>query len=174
MNKLDGYLKQFNIQFSGLKVGQHDYKFELGNLFFEHFNIEDVTDGQVNVDFTLFKRETMLELRFEFKGTVQSTCDRCLEPLEMEVEGENEILVKFGEERNYEDDELIIIPHEEYRIDVAPFIYEIITVLLPLRKVHKEDQCNEEVLKRLQKQDDEGLKDENEIPSVWDKLKKLK
>lgn len=174
MNKMDAYLKQFVIQFSGLKLGRHDYEFELGNLFFEHFNIEDVTNGQVQAKFSLLKRENGLELDFEFNGVLNSICDRCLESLEFPIAGVNSIHVKFGDKHDEENDELFVLAPEEYQIDIAPLLYEFISLQVPLRKVHEEDECNPEVIARLQISNTEVDKENNDTPSVWDKLKELK
>lgn len=174
MNKTDGYLKQFVIQFSGLKLGQHEYEFELGDLFFERFKIEDVTNGKIHVDFSLLKRVNGLELEFEFSGTLNGACDRCLESLEFPVSGENSIQVKFGDKHDEENDELFVIAPEEYQIDIAPLLYEFISLQVPLRKVHEEDDCDPEVMARLNVSSTEADDDTNDTPSVWDKLKKLK
>ena len=175
MKKVDGYLKQFDIQFSGLKLGSHEYEFELGKMFFERFKIEDVNDGKVHVNFTLLKRVNGLELDFEFNGTLNGACDRCLESLDFPIVGENSIQVKFGDKHDEENDELFVIAPEEYKIDVAPLLYEFISLQVPLRKVHEEDECNPEVIARLHNSSTEDVKEQdNDTPSVWDKLKNLK
>ena len=177
MNTIDGFLKQFIIQFSGLKVGRHDYQFEVGNLFFEHFNIEDVNSGLVHVDFSLLKRENGLELDFKFNGTLSSSCDRCLDDLIIPIAGENSMQVKFGDVHNEENDELMVLAPEEYQIDITPLLYEFISLSVPLRKVHEEKDCNPAVIARLQNSNIEEDQEENneiETPSMWDKLKNLK
>lgn len=171
MNKVEEYLKQFVIQFSGLKIGRHEYAFEIGPLFFEHFTIEDVNTGEIHVDFSLTKRENMLELEFEFDGFLSSECDRCLDPLNIPIVSENDLRVKFGDEHNEENDELLILAHEEYKIDIAPLLYEFISLQVPLRKVHEENECNQEVISRLHI--DQEVEEDNDSPSVWDKLKNL-
>ena len=172
MNKVEDYLKQFVIQFSGLKIGHHEYVFEIGPLFFERFKIEDVNTGEIHVDFSLIKRENMLELEFEFDGFLSSTCDRCLDPLNIPISFENDLRVKFGDEHNEENDELLVLAHEEYKIDIAPLLYEFLSLHVPLRKVHNESDCNEDVISRLHI--DTEVEKDDESPSVWDKLKNLK
>ena len=175
MKKVDGYLKQFVIQFSGLKIGLHEYEFELGELFFERFNIEDITTGNLHVDFSLQKKENSMLFNFSYAGTVSTFCDRCLESLEIPINGENEVHIKFADETNYENDELIVLGSDEYQIDIAPLLYEFITLEIPLRKVHKEIDCNQEVINRLDITNSGVQKNEQEdTPSVWDQLKKLK
>jgi uncharacterized metal-binding protein YceD (DUF177 family) len=171
MNRIDEYLKQFDIQFSGLKIGHHVYSFEIGPLFFERFKIEDIDGGNISVVFTLEKRENMMDLGFQLSGVLQTFCDRCLEPLEIPIETQNELIVKFGQEHNEEDDELLILAPEEYKLDIAPIIYEFLSLQVPLRKVHPEDACNPEILAKLKHQNEEEKNEET--PSIWDKLKNL-
>ena len=83
--------------------------------------------------------------------------------------------VKFGDKHDEENDELFVIAPEEYKIDVAPLLYEFISLQVPLRKVHEEDDCNPEVIARLHNSSTEDVKEQdNDTPSVWDKLKNLK
>lgn len=174
MKKVDEYLKQFDIQFSGLKLGLHEYEFELGEMFFERFKIEDVKDGKIHASFSLLKRDNGLELGFEFNGALISSCDRCLESLEIPISGSNEILVKFGDKHDEENDELFVLAPEEFKIDIAPLLYEFISLQVPLRKVHEEDKCDSEIIARLYNSSSEDEEEENDTPSVWDKLKNLK
>tara|TARA_R110002050_G_scaffold244268_1_gene380904 strand:+ start:62023 stop:62544 length:522 start_codon:yes stop_codon:yes gene_type:complete len=173
MTKLEEYLKQFVVQFSGLKLGVHKYEFEVVDLFFEQFNIEDVTGGQFHIDLSLEKRDNMMELIFKFNGSLSTSCDRCLDPLQIHLEGERELLVKFGETTSTENDELLVLGYEAYQLDVAPYIYEFIALNFPLRKVHNEDECNQEVINRLYP-DVEEQQEDNETSNMWDKLKELK
>jgi len=173
MNKLEGYLKQFVIQFSGLKLGLHKYEFEIVDLFFEQFNIEDVTGGEFHIDFSLEKRESMMELIFKFDGFFKTSCDRCLDPMNAAIEGERDLRIKFGDVTNTENDELLVLGYEAYQIDIAPYIYEFLALEFPLRKVHEENECNQDVLDRLNP-DIEEQQEDNETSNMWDKLKELK
>lgn len=173
MNKIDGYLKQFVVQFSGLKNGLHTYEFEIGDLFFERFKIEDVTGGEIHLNFSLTKKDTSMVLEFDFSGILHGVCDRCLDPLDFIVANDYELQVKFGEETNTENDELLILGYDAYKIDIAPMVYEFISLSVPLRKVHDEENCNPEVMKQLNNGSFEEYT-ENETPSIWENLKKLK
>lgn len=173
MTKLEDYLKQFVIQFSGLKLGLHEYEFEIVDMFFERFHIEDVLGGNIHVNFSLTKRENMMEFIFKFNGKLKSSCDRCLDNLDIPIQMEKELMVKFSDATDETNDELLVVGYDEYQIDIAPYLYEFIALGVPLRKVHPENECNPEVIERLHPEIDESV-EENEISSVWDKLKKLK
>ena len=173
MTKLERYLKQFAVQFSGLKLGIHEFEFEIVDLFFEQFLIEDVEGGDIHVKFTLEKRENMMELSFQMAGTLKTTCDRCLDPMELDIKTENQIMVKFSEATSEANDELIVLGPEAYQIDIAPLLYEFLAVQFPLRKVHDEEDCNQDVIDMLQIEVEETEEDQD-TPNMWDELKKLK
>ena len=58
-------LKAFDIQFVGLKLGKHNYKFEIDYKFFEYFKYDDFNNVNVIVDINLVKKSTFLELNFQ-------------------------------------------------------------------------------------------------------------
>ncbi len=173
MTKLDGYLKQFVVQFSGLKVGFHEFEFEIVDLFFEQYVIEDVDGGNIHVNFTLEKRENMMELSFQMAGTFKTKCDRCLDPMVLDIETNDQLMIKFGDVTSSENEELLVLGPEAYKIDIAPIVYEFITLQFPLRKVHDEDDCDPEVIDQLQ-QTFETPEEDNDTANMWDELKKLK
>lgn len=173
MTKLEGYLKQFVLQFSGLKLGFHEYEFEIVDLFFEQYAIEDVDGGNIHVNFTLEKRENMMELSIKMAGTLKTICDRCLDPMVLATDTEDQVMIKFGSETNSDNEELLVLGPEAYQIDIAPFLYEFITVQFPLRKVHDEDDCDPAVIEKLQEALDTPEEDDD-TPNMWDELKKLK
>ena len=174
MKKTDAFLKEFDIQFSGLKIGVHQYPFKLDKKFFDHFEIDDVTDGNIDVDFELTKRESMLELHFDIHGTITTICDRCLDELVLPIFDDREVMVKFSEIDSEDNDELIVLKPEEYKINIASLIYEFIVVNIPLRKVHDEADCNQEVIAKLNNANQEEVDNDESGPSMWDQLKKLK
>ena len=97
----------------------------------------------------------MLLLDFTMEGTVTIQCDRCLEDLDLDIEGYNELIVKIGEENEELSETVVVISSKEYEIDVAQYIYEFITLMIPMRNVHDENEngqkCDPEVLKELEK-----------------------
>ncbi len=93
----------------------------------------------------------MLLLKFDFKGSITVPCDRCLDSVEIAVEGEEKLIVKFGNEEYDETEEIVVIPIHEHEINVAVYIYEFINLNLPKKRVHPEDLCNQEVIERLKK-----------------------
>lgn len=167
------YLRQFVIPFKGLKPGEHPYAFSADDLFFESFDYSEIRKGKVDVQLRLIREETMLVLHFDLAGTVTLPCDRCSEPMEIPVSGHEDLIVKFGNDFHEESESIQIIPEGETQLDVSPFIYEYIHLLIPVRRIHPEDEegnssCDPEIMKRI-----DALSDSHEPDPRWDALKKL-
>lgn len=142
--------KQFIIPFIGLKIGKHDFEFEIKNSFFESIEHSLIQKGNVEVSLTLEKKETMLIAFFEAAGTIETICDRCDTPMELEIHGSYRLIYKFGLEEE-EDETLIVLHPDSYQIDVTMPIYELIASQIPLRVKHDEGECDEEMWALIQK-----------------------
>ncbi|MDR6299756.1 YceD family protein [Mesonia maritima] len=171
--------KAYEIQFVGLKVGRHQYDYQIDNTFFELFEYNEFNNVNVKAELTLEKKPTMLELDFKVEGFVNVNCDVTNEPYDQPINGELSIVIKFGDEYNDENEELLIIPHGEYKIQVEQYIYEAIILSVPYKRIHpgvEDGTLNSEVLDKLEelapKQKEEKDSDE-EIDPRWNELKKL-
>src|SRR6187401_2494741 len=151
------YLDKYRISFGSLAKGEHEFEFEIDDKFFEQFGNEPVQHGFLDVLVTVNKQETMLLIDFTMEGTVETLCARCGDPLELELTGFNELTVKFGLESGEES--------------------EYVTLLIPMRNVHEEDEsgesaCNPETLQKLD-QLRRHEEEEKESDPRWDVLKKI-
>ena len=167
------YLTQFVIPFRGLKTGLHTFDWEIENKFFEHFEYSEIKTGHISIHAEMEKDEKMLVFHFMLNGIVLLPCDRCLEPLEQKINGNETLIIKFGDRYYEENEELQIIPEGETHIDVSPFIYEYCHLLLPFRRVHPDDEngvslCNPEVLRKLEEKPSSAGPDPR-----WEGLKNL-
>jgi len=172
-------LKDFDISFIGLKQGNHEFEYELNDLFFEHFGFNEFCNSEINTQATLAKGSTMMELAVKGNGTVEVNCDLTNEPFKMNLNSTLDLVIKFGEEYNDEDDELLVLPHGEYQFNVAQYLYEMTVLSLPQKRIHPgvEDGSLESPL--LDKLEDlkpkivEEKEETNESDPRWDALKDL-
>ena len=51
-------LKAYDIQFAGLKLGNHVYDYEINHKFFEYFKFDEFNDVNVNLKINLEKKTT--------------------------------------------------------------------------------------------------------------------
>ncbi len=169
--------KEFSIPFSGLKQGKHQFDFKVDNSFFESFGYSEFNDAGIDLVLILNRMSTMLELEMQANGTVNVNCDLTNEPFDQPIEGDMELVVKFGEEYNDEDDEILILPHGEHQINIAQLVYEMLVLAVPQKRVHPgvlDGSLKSEVLKRLDElQPKDTRKDQDKTDPRWDALKNL-
>jgi len=144
-------LSEYTIQFESLKQGTHYFEYSIDNKFFGEFDCEEFEKSSFKIDLEFMKQSTMLLLKFNFKGTITVPCDRCLDLVEIAVDGEEKLIIKFGNEMYEETEDILILPIYEYKLNVAKYIYEFINLNLPQKRVHPTGLCNQEVIKELEK-----------------------
>ena len=167
------HLREYIIPFGGLKIGNHTFDFDVDEKFFACFEGTDLNQGKVKVTATMEKTERMLVFNFLIDGVVTVVCDRCAEEFDLEIGGEETLYVKFGDEAAEEDDDVLVLPHDENRIDVSDVIFDYINLLVPFRKVHPEKAdgtsgCDPEMLARI-----EALKPPALSDPRWEALKNI-
>ncbi|AZQ59792.1 DUF177 domain-containing protein [Maribacter sp. MJ134] len=169
--------KEFNIPFSGLKQGKHNFNFEIDNTFFDSFGYDDFNSANIQLNVVLNKMTTIMELDFKASGYVNVNCDITSEPYDQEITSALELVVKFGEEYNDEDDEILILPHGEHQLNISQYAYEMLVLSVPQKRVHpgiEDGTLQSEVLDKLQElQPKEKRNDKEENDPRWDELKKL-
>lgn len=169
--------KEFILPFSGLKQGKHNFNYQIDNTFFESFGYDEFNGAAVDLEVILNKTSTMLELDFEATGTINVDCDITSEPYDQQIEAQLHLVVKFGDEYNDEDDEILVLPHGEFQLNIAQYVYEMLVLSVPQKRVHpgiEDGTLKSEVLeklKELQPKEKKTNKEEND--PRWDELKKL-
>jgi len=169
-------LKQFNIQYVGLKEGNHIFNYTIDNKFFETFNFDEYESSSIEVSLNFVKKSTFFELTFSATGTVEVLCDVTCELYHQEIKSELPLVVKFGSEYNDDNEELLILPHEAYEFNVAQFIYEMIVLAVPNKRVHPkvlDGTMESETLNKLRELTIEEEKTVEDTDPRWDKLKNL-
>lgn len=170
--------KEFTIPFSGLKLGRHHFEFQIDSSFFDAFDYGEFSDANVKVDVVLEKMSTVMEFDMQAKGTVNVTCDLTNEPYNQSVSGSLKLVVKFGDNFNDEDDEILVLPHGEHQVNIAQYVYEMIVLAVPSKRIHpgvKDGTLDSDVLEKLQELQPKAEKEEqiNTDPR-WDALRNLK
>ena len=169
-------LKEFNIPFVGLKEGKHLFQYEVDNTFFELYNYNEFEKSSINVALEFVKKSTLFELNFTASGTVNVPCDVTNEYFDLEITATLPLVVKFGQEYNDENEEILILPHEVYQFSVAQFIYEMIVLGIPNKRVHPkvlDGTMETEALEQLEELETEEEKTVEITDPRWDKLKNL-
>lgn len=175
-------LREFTIPFVGLKLGEHQFDFNIGKQFFEFFEYDEFNDAGIKLVVTLTKKTTLLEFALSFDGFVNVNCDVTNEPYNQKVYGEYHLVVKFGESFNNENDDLLVIPHGSSEVNIQQSVYESIVLAMPARRIHpgiEDGTLKSDILTKLEElslnQDKiNNSSEEGEATDPrWDLLKKL-
>lgn len=161
------------ISFKGLKQGKHHFDYKIDKKFFDLFTYDDYLDANIQAEVILVKKSTLMELTFHIKGDVLVNCDLSGEEFYQPIEGTLDIIVKFGEKFNNDDEVILILPHESHRLDVAQYIYETTVLSTPIKRVHPgvlDGSLKSEALEKLKELEN---KKEKKTDPRWDKLKGL-
>lgn len=165
--------RNYDIEFSGLKNGKHEFKFEIDKAFFQLFDTEqEFTEPKIVAEILMDKHTTFLELWIKTSGTVNLVCDITNNNFDYPIEHEIEVLVNFGEEYDDSNIDVITIPKTDHAFNAAQLIYEDVMLSIPMKKVSP--NISEEDLKILEKFSPEEVEEEQESDPRWEALKKLK
>ena len=165
---------KYKIEFAGLKIGSHQFNFNADKKFFDRFNFSDFNDISVNIDIDLTKKPTLLELDFVLTGKVNINCDLTNEPFDYKIKQKNSLVVKFGQDYNDEDDEILVLPHGEHKLYVDQYIFELIVLSLPPKRIHpgvEDGTLKSEILDILE--DLKPKENSNFVDPRWEQLKSL-
>ena len=127
----------------------------------------------------LDKHETFIEAEFKIKGEAKLICDRSLEPFDFPVDIDSRIMFKYGEEEAELSDEIIIISRDRVSLELGQYMYEFISLSIPIKKVHPkfqdgEDDEDDNEGKLIYTSETESSEEEKEVDPRWEILKKLK
>lgn len=174
--------REFEIAFVGLKPGIHEFRYDLKDEFFRERGAPDLSNVSAQVKLTLDKHAAFMMLRFEIGGIAEVSCDRCGNPLKLDLWDEFNMVVKLvdnPDEMNAqeEDPDIWYIQRTESHIDVGTWMYEFVLLSLPMQRMCSETemggpQCNKEVLEKLREM--EKITRENNSNSLWKGLDKFK
>lgn len=164
----------FVISYRGLKEGYHQFEYEIDNKFFEVYQYEDILDARVNVRLEFIKKSTLLELNFDIEGKVKLACDITNELYYQNIDGKFNLTVKFGNEYNDDNENILIVSHDTYEIDISQYIFEIIVLALPTKRMHpgvQDGTLKSDILDKLEEL--KPREEHNNIDPRWDTLKGL-
>lgn len=152
-------LQKFKIPFGSLKEGIHIYNYKISKAFFAAKQSSQ-ENGKVEIKLELDRRLNFMIFNFFIKGTVEVICDRCLNVIDLPISAEREMLIKFADEPN-EEEEIIYLQHGAHDMDISDLIYEFIMLEIPYVKVkdcESEDykDCNKKVLSVLDQEIEEA------------------
>ena len=138
MSRQDHYM----INLSRLPIGTHVFEIQLDSDFFASLEKSEILSGDVAAKIVLNLREESYQLNIAVLGTVFVVCDRCLDPMPLDINDEQEI---WSEEE--ENDLSSMTTHQ---LDLSWLAYEIVSINIPLVHSHQAGECNKHMELLLQ------------------------
>jgi uncharacterized metal-binding protein YceD (DUF177 family) len=173
-------LQEYSIPFTGLKLGVHQFEFEVNDSFFKEFEYSLVKSGRLKVILDLEKQETMMLLHFHIKGSIGLGCDVCLADYPYPVDFKEMQIVKLSGDDNLEDDteEIVVLKRNETEINVATLIYEFINLSAPyISRCEDEgntEWCDREMIAKLEQLAPGPKEKIDDADPRWEALKNIK
>lgn len=170
----------FNIDIYKLQNGAHEYDFEIPGSFFDSIDQDIVKKGSGNVHVVLNKSETLISLDFDIDVKVELTCDRSLELFDHPIKVNKTLILKFGDEEEELDEDLMVIQRNTQRINLAQHIYEYIGLEIPMKKLHPKfnkeagPELDEIIYTSNEGPENDTDNNDQAIDPRWAKLKNLK
>jgi len=124
------------IDLKRLPIGTHQFDFQLDDEFFRSLEKSEILNGTVDCKATLNLREEDYQLNIAVQGTVFVVCDRCLDPMPLEIDDEQEI---FSEDEP--NDQMV----NEQMVNLEWLAYEIVSINIPIVHSHQPGECNKQM-----------------------------
>ncbi len=165
----------YSIPVTGIRPGHHVFHYKIDKAFFELFEESEIKEGSLEVVAELDKGSSHIDLLIKISGTVNICCDRCLAMFDHPLVCENRLLVKYGQEMDDSDPEIITLTRDEHHLDLSQYLYEFIHLALPIQKIHPDNEagvsgCDPLMLEKLR----QHLVDkESGSDTQWEELRKL-
>ncbi len=170
---MDGF-RTYEIDIIRLKNGSHPFQYKIGDDFFSLFDYGILKKGEVEVSLDLLRKDAFIELNFEMHGAVDLICDRSLDHFDYPMDINEQIILKYGDREEEIGLNVETIPGNTQAINVARYIYELLTVAIPMKKLHPRYDQPAEINDEVIYSSDTGSREDEETDPRWQALKKLK
>lgn len=132
-----------------MSEGTHRQEFHCDTALFRAMENEEVSSTGIDVQLAVGRRGDIYTLAFHCSGVLTVPCDRCLDPVDITVDTDYTMTVKYGDEYSEDADDSVTIPETQSVFNVAEAIYSTLLLALPLQKVHQPGSCNPEMERML-------------------------
>lgn len=139
--------KLLNINLAQASEAAERLNIELTDRFFADLEQEEISGGDIHVEiFVKASAGDIYNVNIKADGHVTVACDRCLDPLDIEVETSDTLKVKDADPEDCDAPEMLYLEAGNPCFDFSWLVYEIIETALPMQRVHPEGLCNKEML----------------------------
>lgn len=144
-----GQLESYALELRNMPVGIQQFSYVVDDRFFKKMESADIRGGAVSATLTVKHDGDSFDLTLTVEGDIIIGCDRCLDDMAHHVEATYHTAVRYGDSYNDDSDELIVVPEGQRSLDLSGMIYDTIALTIPMKHVHPDGECNEEMTEKL-------------------------
>jgi len=149
------------IDLKRLPTGTHRFDIQLDNDFFASVEKSEILSGEVSASAVLNLREEDYQLTITVHGTVFVVCDRCLDPMAIEIDANdgmmecsNDEMIECSNDGMMEcsNDGMMECSNDgmmecsnDGSIDLTWLAYEIVSINIPIVHCHQPGECNKQM-----------------------------
>jgi len=131
-------ISHYIIDLSRLPIGTHQFDIQLDSDFFASLEKSEILSGEVAAKVVLNLREEDYQLSIAVQGTVFVVCDRCLDPMPIDIDDEQDI---WSEDEQTDGQ----FPMSNHQLDLSWLAYEIVSINIPIAHSHQAGACNKQM-----------------------------
>ena len=168
----------FIIPLNGLTTGQHEFDWTVGKEFFETFENTEILDAEFDTTVVVEKSGRYVGVDCDVAGTLTVECDRCLGELQMPVDVEIRLSVKYGSEESSDEHqegerEVIFVPEDNAELDLSQIVYDYVCLSLPMQRCHEPGECDPAAMKYFGVSEEEPEVEEDDMANPFAALKDM-
>ena len=147
--------KLLNINLAQASEAAERLHIELTDRFFADLEQEEISGGDIHAEiFVKASAGDIYNVDINVNGHVTVACDRCLDPLNIDVETSDTLKVKDADPEDSDAPEMLYLEAGKQCYDFSWIVYEIIETALPMQRVHPDGECNKEMLSYIIAEED--------------------
>jgi uncharacterized metal-binding protein YceD (DUF177 family) len=123
----------------------------------------DIVDGDIKAE-VICHNIVNESFHFNIKacGKVFTSCDICLDNVELRIDFQNSLIVTLGDE-DFDNGDVVFVDRNNPIINLTDIVYQLVVVALPIRRVHEPGMCNRLMMNEFYKHQVARSDDSNNI-----------
>ena len=170
--------ENFIIPLNGLAAGKNEFFLHAGKEFFDSFENEEIFNADLQIRILVEKSGRYIGVDCDIEGYLTVECDRCLDMLDMPIDVQVRLSVKFGEQEDSEisqdaEREVIFVKNDDAQLDMSQIVYDYACLALPMQRTHEDGECNPDTMKYYSNSEADEVVSDDEAINPFASLKNM-
>lgn len=132
----------FALPLTAIPEGRFERGFRCDSECCRDWECDDILEADIDVALTGNRHGDVYDLDLRLTGRMSTPCDRCLDPVEVPVDVEEHLTLRYGLEHDESKDGVVVLSDQETVYDLGPYLRDTLMLALPMRRVHAPGECN--------------------------------